>query len=112
MAFMFPIRLSGLGVWVGGGAVQFFGEDGDAEVAGLDALDHEELENLQDLVGDGAGATCVLAQRCADPGMMKYFRENRDGEVSVTNSLLHPFTCSLAGRPDRAGQMPVRPESC
>ena len=108
---MFPMRRSGLGVSVGGGAVQFFGEDGDAEVAGLDALDHEELENLQDLVGGGAGAKCVLARRCADPGMMKYFRENRDGEVSVTNSQLHQFTSSLAGRPDRAGQMPVRPES-
>src|SRR5215471_10929828 len=57
---MFPMRRSGLGVWVGGGAVQFFGEDGDAEVAGLDALDHGELENLQDLVGGDAGAKCVL----------------------------------------------------
>src|SRR5262249_26498665 len=29
----------------------------------------------------------------------------------VTNSQLHQFTSSPAGRPDRAGQMPVRPES-
>ena len=62
---MFPMRRSGLGVWVGGGAVQFFGEDGDVDVAGLDALDHGELENLQDLVGGGAGAKCVLDWRRA-----------------------------------------------
>ena len=79
-------------MWVGGGAVQFFGKDGDAEVAGLDALDHGELEDLQDLVDGGADVRCVL-------------------EMRVTNSQLHQFTSSPAGRPDRAGQMPVRPES-
>jgi len=41
------MRRSGLGVWVGGGAVQFFGEDGDAEVARLDALDLGSLRTCR-----------------------------------------------------------------